>query len=682
MRLPYAERTPLDFAAERFQPSPVTAHASSAPFSAMRHRRACRFPTLSLAVVFALIVSTTTNAEQTVRVASISFVPEKFNVAYNADKLDSMIRKAARGGAQLAVAPEGILEGYVVNEIIAGDAAAAQMRDLALPIDSPVITRFRNLAQALNICLVFGFAERVAEDVFNCAVFIDHSGAIRGKYHKMQFAEGYDEHWWFNRLGNQSRAFDTPFGRCGILICNDRWNPQLATIPALDGAQFLVIPSFGSTSRAQDDAVLSRGIENDLPIIEANVGVTLIVNKNKIAVVERESEGVTFADIDIPAPRPIKASERDEVEREFLAWRADEMPRRLAQRRASVGSLDPLRTQDGTSWFRAQEIGIEGKGWDDTETAFDRLPARARGVVRAPVWSLSQQSAGLCIRFSTNSSDIHVRWKLRSETLALPHMPATGVSGVDLYVRHEGRWRWLANGRPLEVENSAQLAKSLPPAKRDYLLYFPLYNGVTSLEVGIDQDASLFLPQPQESRPIVFWGTSITQGACASRPGMCHTAILHRWLDRPVINLGFSGNGRMEPEVAQLMAELDAAVFVVDCLPNIRATEVRARTRRVVEILREHHPDTPILLVEDRDYTDGYVVASKRKRNESSQAALREQFAAMQADGIAHLHYLEGHRLLGEDGEDTVDTSHPTDLGFYRQAQAFKTALVPLLEGR
>lgn len=260
-----------------------------------------------------------------VRVAAISFVPVKFDLDGNAVRLERAFRLAREGGAQIAVAPEGALEGYVVNEIIAGEAPPERMKSVALPIDHPVIERFRRLARELEMCLVFGFAERIDDDVYNCAVFIDHTGRICGKYHKMQLAEGYHASWWFNRLGRQSRAFDTPFGRAGLLICNDRWNPQLARIPVLDGARFLLIPSFGSRSKDQDDAVMSRGRENRVPIVEANVGVSLIVDGGQIANVERLEEGITFGRITVPpatAPEPV---ERDRIEREFIEWRIQEM---------------------------------------------------------------------------------------------------------------------------------------------------------------------------------------------------------------------------------------------------------------------------------------------------------------------------------------------------------------------
>lgn len=287
----------------------------------------------------------------------------------------------------------------------------------------------------------------------------------------------------------------------------------------------------------------------------------------------------------------------------------------------------------------------------------------------------------MCVRFMTNATTIHARWQLKSDELAMPHMPATGVSGVDLYVRHDGTWRWLATGQPTKRINTARLVHELPPGKREYLLYLPLYNGVTSVELGIPSNASLWRkPVIQDRLPIVFWGTSITQGACASRPGMCHTAILGRRLERPIINLGFSGNGKMEPEVAELLAEIDAAVYVVDCLPNITADIVSQRVRPLVEIVRKKHEETPILLVEDRTYSNAFLLASKQHRNDTSRAALRAAYEQMRQDNIAHLHYLKGDGLLGMDGEDTVDGSHPTDLGFVRQADAFEAALRPILD--
>jgi hypothetical protein len=160
---------------------------------------------------------------------------------------------------------------------------------------------------------------------------------------------------------------------------------------------------------------------------------------------------------------------------------------------------------------------------------------------------------------------------------------------------------------------------------------------------------------------------------------MVHTAILGRRLDYPVINLGFSGNGRMESEMGPLFAELDPAVYVLDCLPNMGAAEVTERVAPFVQTLRKHHPDTPILLVEDRSYANAFLLPGSHQRNADSRAALKKAFEELTSAGVKSLYYLPGEHLIGDDGEGTVDSSHPTDLGFMRQAEAFEAALKPIL---
>lgn len=335
-----------------------------------------------------------------------------------------------------------------------------------------------------------------------------------------------------------------------------------------------------------------------------------------------------------------------------------------------------------TTWYDIRKLDLEGQGWKEDIAPFGRLPAKASNTVRQPVWGLSRHSAGLCVRFVTDATEIEARWTLLSNSLAMPHMPATGVSGLDLYVKTDNGWRWLSVGRPTKQTTQARLVSGIPPGKREYLLYLPLYNGVSSVEIGIPRARALAKAPPRSKgrdKPIVFYGTSITQGGCASRPGMVHTAIVGRKLDYAVINLGFSGNGRMEPELADLLAEVDAAAYVLDCLPNMGPKDVTERVEPFVRTLRKTSPDTPILLVEDRSYANGFLVAAQRQRNEGNRQALRAAHERLRKAGIENLHYLRGEELLGADGEDTVDASHPTDLGFLRQAEAFTGALRPIL---
>src|SRR5262245_48378317 len=352
---------------------------------------------------------------------------------------------------------------------------------------------------------------------------------------------------------------------------------------------------------------------------------------------------------------------------------------------ADLVPADKAKADGDLLWYDAKLLGIEGQGFSDLESPYDRLPSKAEKVVRDPVWNLSRHSAGLCVRFRSDATAVHARWTLTGKGLAMDHMPATGVSGLDLYARTPGgKWQWLGVGRPKEQTNTAVLARGLPAAQtREFLLYLPLYNGVRSVEIGLPKDAKLSkaAPHPAHKKPIVFYGTSITQGGCASRPGMVHTSILGRRLDWPVVNLGFSGNGKMEPELAELLGKIDAAAYVLDCLPNLSAEEVEKRTEPFVLALRKLRPQTPIVLVEDRSYANSSLLPAAQKRNAESRAALRKAFLTMTYEGVASLHHLDGEKLLGDDGEATVDGSHPTDLGFVRQSDAMQPLLKYVLPG-
>lgn len=335
------------------------------------------------------------------------------------------------------------------------------------------------------------------------------------------------------------------------------------------------------------------------------------------------------------------------------------------------------------AWYNVADWGVEGKGWSDTKRYYDRLPGKAEGVVRQPVWDLSRHSAGMAARFKTDAKAISVRYQLLFKKVAMPHMPATGVSGVDLYARNdEGQWRWLAVTRPESQTFEGGLASGLDGNGREYLLYLPLYNGVESLEIGVPEGATFEPLPPRAARPIVCYGTSILHGACASRPGMAWTAILGRRLDRPVINLGFSGNGKMEAELSQLLAELDPAVYVLDCLPNLSGPEVAVLAEPFIRRLRETHPETPIVLVEDRTRGNAEFQASRREHHAANRAALKAVYEKLVAEGMSGLVYVEGDVLLGDDGEATVDSSHPSDLGMMRQADVLTPVVRPLVEGR
>lgn len=331
-------------------------------------------------------------------------------------------------------------------------------------------------------------------------------------------------------------------------------------------------------------------------------------------------------------------------------------------------------------WRDVSEWGVEGRAWADTQRYFDRLPGRAEGVVRQPVWDLSRHSAGMCVRFRTDASAIHVRYSLLKADLAMPHMPATGVSGLDLYAEDaQGVDRWVNVVRPTAQSIDVALAQNLAPGTRLYTIYLPLYNGVESLEIGVDESSSFESLTPRSVKPILFYGTSIMHGACASRPGMAISAILGRRLKMPVINLGFSGNGRMEPELADLLAELDPRLYALDCIPNMNAEMIDERVIPFVKRLRQSKPETPILLVEDRANTNTPFFPARGEHHRKNRMALRRAYETLTSDGVYGVYYLAGKDLMGSDGEGATDGSHPSDLGMMRYADAYEPALRAML---
>jgi lysophospholipase L1-like esterase len=332
----------------------------------------------------------------------------------------------------------------------------------------------------------------------------------------------------------------------------------------------------------------------------------------------------------------------------------------------------PLAWHDVSTW------GLEGRAFGNMERKrwFDRFPSVAEGKVTTNVWNLSRDSAGMMVRFKTDAAVIWADYTLLKERLNGANMTPIGASGLDLYARDPaGKWRWVGVTRPGGKIVRQEIIGGLAPGLREYALYLPLYNGVESLSVGVPPNAAFEPLAPRTEKPIVFYGTSITHGASASRPGIVHTAILGRRFDRPVVNLGFSGNGRMDAAVGDLLITIDAAVFVIDCLPNMNAAQVRERTLPLVNQLRAAHPSTPIVLVEDRRYTNVWIQPNRDKGHTANHAALRESFEKLQAAGVKGLFYIPGDDLLGDDGEGATDGSHPNDLGFMRQADIMEPVL-------
>lgn len=326
----------------------------------------------------------------------------------------------------------------------------------------------------------------------------------------------------------------------------------------------------------------------------------------------------------------------------------------------------------------ASAFPLLGKATEATATRYERLPDSLQHISRKPLWDLGRSSAGLALRFRSNSTCIAARWEVR-DNRSMNHMTPTGIKGLDLYCLQDGEWIFTGSGRPQGKVNKATIVGNMLPQEREYLLYLSLYDGVTSLAIGVDSLSEIRQPAvdlPRREKPIVFYGTSILQGGCASRPGMAHTNILERRLNRECINLGFSGNALLDLEIAHLMASVDASMFVLDFVPNATVEQMRERADEFYSIIRRKHPDTPILFIEDPIFTHSPFDTRIAKEVKDKNETLNAIFQSLKQRGEKNIYFLSSRDIIGHDGEATVDGIHFTDLGFMRYAEV----LYPILK--
>jgi lysophospholipase L1-like esterase len=323
-----------------------------------------------------------------------------------------------------------------------------------------------------------------------------------------------------------------------------------------------------------------------------------------------------------------------------------------------------------TRWlpFPGPELPVFGLPWfAETSPRLQRLPERLRESVREPVWNLAQSPTGGRIRFRTDSPTVVGR--LRYQRIGHMHnMHRIGQMGLDLYA-DDAYWKSVF---PTEA-GEAELAwfEGAPPAGlRQIDLYLPLYHPVEVVAIGVADDAVVAPPLPYAAdRPVVYYGSSITQGGCASRAGMSYEAILSRRLNLDQVNLGFSGNGKGEPAVAGAVAELAAAAFVLDFGVNCDSVAaMEAVYRPFIETIRSRHPRTPIVCVTPIFTTPELWSEAARQRLAGMRQVVRDAVASQRlTDGEIQL--VEGLELLGAGDQDgLVDGSHPNDLGFQRMA--------------
>ncbi|MBI89740.1 MAG: hydrolase [Candidatus Marinimicrobia bacterium] len=304
---------------------------------------------------------------------------------------------------------------------------------------------------------------------------------------------------------------------------------------------------------------------------------------------------------------------------------------------------------------------------------FQRLPQEFKGILRPDLWELSENSAGVSFSFKSDSSRMVIKWSIKND-VKMNHMPNSGIKGVDLYHKYNESWSYVNTGIPTGVDNEQVLFSGFSRKLRDYRVYLPLYDTVTQIQIGIDDGAGFdFISESKPENTVVFYGTSLTQGGCVSRPGLAYTNIISRELNLDCINLGFSGNGHLETVIAEIISEIDVRLYVVECMANINKDVIKSNTLSVINIIRKNpmNENSDIVFFEqcivDQNSPD---VSTIREIEEKNRELNRQIFSASEY-GKNKLHVISQKGCIDEDSDSTVDGIHYNDIGSRRHADYF-----------
>eukprot|EP00948_MAST-09A_sp_MAST-9A-sp1_P001658 g1658.t1 len=372
----------------------------------------------------------------------------------------------------------------------------------------------------------------------------------------------------------------------------------------------------------------------------------------------------------------------------------------------TISWTDGVRFLEGRATFIDEEGNILPR-----TSPYDRLPTEAKEDVRDIVWSLSELSTGMYLRFTTNASRITMNHTLAYASEDLWLMPPSGTDGFDVYTwsPFDKRWRHIPAREGFllftgdnQINVSGSFDRPQPETQKadkipswwTYLIYLPLRNAPANITLGIPSDSSIcgkndatcsFDVAPRfdaKFKPIVWYGTSIQQGAAASRAGNEYDAIVSRALSVEIHNFGFAGNGIMELSVAKYLSMAEASIIVIDCLPNMQAANVSLKTIPLVKYLRKsrNHRYTPIILAEGTPYP-GEWLNGPPYDDASKNAALRTAYDSLIADGVKNLHYVEGKNLFKSPlVNPTVGGVHGSDLGQYEITDYYAKYLPKILK--
>ncbi|MGQ7856735.1 SGNH/GDSL hydrolase family protein [Pedobacter sp. WC2501] len=337
------------------------------------------------------------------------------------------------------------------------------------------------------------------------------------------------------------------------------------------------------------------------------------------------------------------------------------------------------KSQPNYKWHTAEWANGIAKA--DTQNIFHRLPADLETKISPGAWNQSINSSGEYLTFKTTARSFIIKFIVKSKKFGLPHMAATAVSGLDLYAKdYNGKLNWAPPIRYSFGDTCLYIYRNLKIASRgtvEFQLYLPLYNILQMIRIGVPGSSDFQFTHANEDQPIVAYGTSIMQGAVASRPGQAWTNVLSRSLGREVINIGLSGNGRFEGPVIDIMSQTNAKVFILDCMPNLYQKKlfpidtVRNRLTYAVKKLQQTHPGVPIIFAE---HPDGLISMDMDTESvdlyHGATMMIDTIFNEFKAAGIKNV-YLITEKELNFNIDDTTDGIHPNDIGMVKYAQVY-----------
>ena len=335
--------------------------------------------------------------------------------------------------------------------------------------------------------------------------------------------------------------------------------------------------------------------------------------------------------------------------------------------------VDVKIDKSGLKFYSADEKPIRLYGVIREGDRYCRVPTEIAKNVNDGVKSLTYNTAGGRVRFVTNSKRIAIIARFY-EASHSTHMPFSVKAGVDIYIGNSFEGTYLP---PVSLPSLAfESVKTFDDSEKLVTMNFPLYGSLAELYIGIDEDAEISeAPDYKYETPVVYYGSSITQGGCASRPGMAYQAMLSRWLDCNHTNLGFSGSAKGEKIIVDYMAGLDMSVFVCDYDHNAPNVEhLNATHEPLYRAIREKHPDIPIIFIS----RPSVLEAADRKER---LAVIKATYDKAVAEGDKRVWLLDASEFFPFDSnEHTVDNCHPTDLGFYLMAKGIEPTLRAALE--